>query len=523
MSEVDSDVRRRVAALVINSILGDRAAVSNSVGMGTLFDGRRDVFGAAGYPVELTFDDFNDAYKRQDIARRIVAAKPAETWRLRPTVLDGATVEKARDNTPFAQAVEELAEGTNLDDIEDTRLNLWQALHRLDRVAGIGRYGVLYIGVRDGKDPEEPLERGAGKSMADLLYLSVFNEKSAIIDTLVLDPQSPRFGLPEYYRLTVKAGDGATTKEMRAHWTRCIHIAEDVDDDDLFGTPRLEACFNRTIDLLKITAASGEAAWKLSDPGYSITAGEGKRLPVEAAQLEALQDQIEDFIDGLTRYMLLEGLEPTAITGSMQDPTGLITITVALISAATGIPQRILLGSERGNLASEQDERNWATQIETRQVNHVTPSIILPVVGRLIYAGIVPAPSSGKVSIRWEPLLESDRKAEAETAKAAAEALNAAKAKVDPKEFVKVYLPEIPLKAIEDAPEPQPVPPALAGAQPGAMPGEGIDTPDEAPSLTEPAQQAPAGADGTPPPAANLGRGLVMAQDADGRWFYAYP
>lgn len=520
MSEADNDMKRRVTALVVNSILGDRAALSGS--MGKLYDGRRDVFEAAGYPQQLTFDDYYGAYKRQDLARRIVTAKPAETWRIQPVVLDGATVEKGSDNTEFAVAVQTLAEGTSIDDIEDARLNLWHALHRLDRVAGIGRYGVLYMGIRDGKDPAERLERGAAKGLADLLYLSVFNEKSAVIDTLNIDPTSPRFGLPEYYRLTVKAGDGATTREMRAHWSRCIHVAEEVDDDDLLGTPRLEACFNRIIDLLKITAASGEAAWKLSDPGYSITATEGKRLPVDADQLAALQDQIEDYIDGLTRYLLLEGLEPTPITGSIQDPTGLITILVALVSAATGIPQRILLGSERGNLASEQDERNWATQIETRQVNHVEPGIILPVIGRLVYAGVLPAPASGKLSVKWAPLLESDRKAEAETAKAAAEALAAVKATVDPVEFAKVYLPEIPADAIEEAPEPPPVPimppPGAPGAEQGVPGADGQIDAEDTPSSAEAPED---GEDGTP--TANVGARLLMAQDEAGNWYYAYP
>lgn len=520
MAEADSDVRRRIAAYVANSLLGDRAAVGKVTG--TLFDGRRDVFAAAGYPDVLTFDDYYGAYKRQDIARRVVVAKPAETWRLQPQVLDGATVEKGRDNTAFAKALQSLAEGSDLTDIEDARLNLWQALHRLDRVAGIGRYGVLYLGVRDGKDPTEPLLRGAASGVKDLLYLSVFNEKGAVIDTLNDDPSSPRFGLPEYYRLTVKAGDGLATREMRAHWSRCVHVAEDVDDDDLYGTPRLEACFNRTLDLLKVTAASSEAAWKLSDPGYSITANEGKRLPVDAAQLEALQAQIEDYIDGLTRYLLLEGLETTPMTGSIQDPSGLITITVALISAATGIPQRILLGSERGNLASEQDERNWATQIETRQVNHVEPAIILPVIGRLIYAGVLPAPSSGKVAVKWSPLLESDRKAEAETAKAAAEALNAVKAKVDPVKFAAVYLPEIPADAIEEAPEPPPVPimppPGAPGAEQGVPGADGQIDGEDTPSSAEAPED---GEDGTP--TANVGARLLMAQDEAGNWYYAYP
>lgn len=514
------DQMRRAVALVANSLLADRATLARSIGM--QYDGRRDVYAAAGYPQTLDYDDYNGAYKRQDIARRIVGAKPAETWRLQPSVLDGAQVEDGKDDTEFAKAVAMLAEGTDLEDIHDTRLNLWQVLHRLDRVSGIGRYGVLYLGIRDGKEPHEPLERGTAGGVQDLLYMSVYGEGAAALDTLDTDPSSPRFGLPEFYRLTAKAGDGVATKEIRAHWTRCVHVAEDVDEDDLYGTPRLEACWNRLVDLLKIMASSGEAAWRLSNPGYSISAGEGKRLPVDEAALTELQGQIEDFIDGLTRYLLLEGLEPQAIEGAIQDPTGLVTINVALVSAATGIPQRILLGSERGELASQQDERNWTAQIETRQVNHVQPGIVLPVIGRLIYAGVLPRPTSGTVSIKWAPLLESDRKVEAETAKVAAEALAAVKAAVDPVKFAEVYLPEVPSDAIEKE-APASVPPVLAqyAGKPGAVPADGAQGAQDGTTPANDTQDASAPADEAP--AANVDARLLMAQDSAGNWYYAYP
>lgn len=522
----DYEQMRRAVALVANSLLADRAQIAGAIGM--QYDGRRDVFAAAGYPQQLTFQDYHGAYRRQDIARRIVAAKPAETWRLQPEVLDGAKIEDGKDDTEFAKAVKALAEGTDIGDIDDTRHNLWHVAHRLDRVAGIGRYGVLYIGIKDGKDPAEPLDAGAAKGVKDLLYLSVYNEQTAALDTLVTDPSSPRFGLPEYYRLTTKTGDGASTTEIRAHWSRCLHVAEDIDDDELYGTPRLEAAWNRLVDLLKILASSGEAAWKLSDPGYSITAGEGKRLPVDEAALANLQGQIEDFIDGLTRYLLLEGLEPQAIAGSIQDPTGLVLINVSLISAATGIPQRILLGSERGELSSQQDERNWAKQIETRQVTHVEPAIVMPLISRLVYAGVLPRPKSGKVSVKWLPLLESDKAAEATTAKAAAEALVAAGAEIDPVKFAAVYLPDVPADAIEKK-EPAPVPPALAGftGQPAQDGADGAQDASNDPTGTQDAEDGSAGAQraqtGNEQPASNVDARLVMAQDADGHWYYAYP
>jgi hypothetical protein len=456
-----TQVRR--LALQVNNLLAERTRMAGLLGQ--LMNGRRDIYAAAGYPQALTFHDYHGAYRRQDIARRVVCAKPDEAWRLHPTVLDGADAKRGRSDTPFAAAVKTLATGASLGTLGDS-FGLWHVLYRLDRVSGIGRYGVLFLGIRGNDKPSAPLRKGEGGSARDLLYLSVYDEAHAQIVEFDSDPTSPRFGLPLYYDLTVTDGTSTGAKTTRAHWSRCIHVAEGLDGDDIYGAPRLEACWNRMVDILKIMAGSGEAAWKLLDPGYTIRADEGKRLPTDEAQIEALEGQIEEFINGYTRWLLLEGMTPTPLPGSVQDPSGLVMTNVALISAATDIPQRILLGSERGELASTQDERNWATKIETRQVNHIEPNLIRPLLSRLVFAGVLPAPSSGEVTIQWPSLLESDRVSQAQTAKTAADALAAVGAKVDPKVFVETFLPELPVAAVEEAPEPVAALPQTTGERP---------------------------------------------------------
>lgn len=499
----------RRLALQVNSLLADRNRLAGMLGQ--VMDGRRDIYAAAGYPQALGFTDYYGAYRRQDLARRIVIAKPDETWRLPPLVLDGADAKSGRSDTPFAKAVLSIAKGAELGGLED-KFGLWHVLNRLDRVSGIGRYGVLFLGIRGSDQPDQPLRKGEAKSERDLLYLGVYDEAHADIVEFDSDPTSPRFGLPLYYNLTTTDGKIGGTKTTRVHWSRCLHVAEGLDGDDIYGAPRLEACWNRIVDILKIMAGSGEAAWKLLDPGYNIRADDGKRLPTDPTQIEALEAQIEDFIDGYTRWLMLEGMTVNAIPGSVQDPSGLVTTNISLISAATDIPQRILLGSERGELSSSQDERNWTAKIETRQVNHVEPNIIRPLLSRLIYAGVLPAPTSGDVIVQWPNLLESDRSAEAQTAKTAAEALATAKAKVDPKVFVETYMPELPVTAIEEAPEPQPL-----LLQPGQQPGQ-------QPDLEQDGEQSDdSDGDDEDAPEEVAANAAPFWQFVNGRWWYAYP
>src|SRR5690606_27397069 len=66
----------------------------------------------------------------------------------------------------------------------------------------------------------------------------------------------------------------------------------------------------------------------------------------------------------------------------------------------TGIPKRILIGSERGELSSEQDENNWAARVTERRGNHATPRIIRPTIDRLIRYGVLPQPAGG-YDVEW--------------------------------------------------------------------------------------------------------------------------
>lgn len=447
------------------------------------FDGKRDVYAQAGYSQIVTYQEYLFRYLRQDIARRIVNIYADETWRKSPGVLDGPDQATGKGDTEFALAWQRLATGGQADGAE-TRKGLLHYLHRVDRLSGIGTYGVLLFGLRDGKALAEPAEMGSAPGPESLLYINVFDEGAASVAQYVTDERDPRFGQPLLYRLTLRMGDSSI--QRTAHWTRVLHVAEGVLTDDATGTPRLEACWNRLIDLDKVMAASGEAAWKLMDRGLVISTKDGYRLPAvtedmlpgerETAEAEIAQQraQIDEFVHGLRRALQLDGMDVQPIEGQLQDPTGTVDNIIRLIAAATGIPQRILVGSEAGELASSQDDENWADVIETRQTNYAGPAMLTPVINRLIWYGVLPAPSNGGFAVQWQPLTKKKKTEQAEVADTSASALQKVGAKVDPQAFVKAYLPDLPADAVsEQPPPPPPVAPVLPTDQAGDADTEG--------------------------------------------------
>ncbi len=383
--------------------------------LGKTFGGARDLYKVLGYKTELTFDDYLAKYDRQDIAGVVIEKPATETWRKPPVLKDGNT-ETGQEDTPFVQAFNALAD----------RLKLWHYLTRVDILAGIGQYGAMLIGVRQGP-LDAPLRKGQLKRPEDVIYFSVFDEQSAEIVSVVGEyageEADPRFGLPKIYKLNM--GQTPTRKflgQKRAHWSRVIHVAEGLLESDVFGQPRLKKVFNRLEDLEKVVGGSAEAVWKLVYKGMTISSKDGHTLPTD---LTALRDKAENFMHGLERVMMGEGLDFKMEGGEVVDPSAMFTILVRLISSETSIPWQMLIGSERGDVSNKQDQTTWAGFITSRQTNYAEP-ILRELINRLVWMGALPAPTHGEYTIEWPPLFELTELEEAELASKRATALKTA-------------------------------------------------------------------------------------------------
>lgn len=392
--------------------------------LGQQFGGHRDIFHVAGYEKIIPFERYKARYKRQDIAQRIVDAAAEETWRKSPEIFDGESLDDAKEDTQFVKDWKELVSVEEVGEELEDRKTFWHYLSRVDRLSGVGRFGGLLVGINDGEELSQPLRRKSVSGPSGFLYLSAFDEGDIEIKTLVEDKTSRRYGLPDMYRLDMgtdlEGGKGSVgLGSVDVHWSRVIHVAEDLQSDEIYGTPRLQSVWNRLIDLEKILAGSGESAWRLMYKGMVLSTKDGYKLEDD----EVTQAKIDEFVHGLTRTLQLEGMDVTDMGGEVVDPTGVATLNVAFISAATGIPQRILLGSERAELASSQDEKNWARVIATRCRNFAEPIILRPLVNRLVYAGVLSPPASGRYVVKWPDFSEPDAKIDSEVAKAYAEAL----------------------------------------------------------------------------------------------------
>lgn len=388
-----------VAQFVVNSLLLQRYQTGQLAGLS--FDGARDLYKVLGYNRTPTYDDYFAVYDRGDLGARLIDMPPESTWKNPPVVKDGTREDGGNASTEFAQKFAELAD----------RVRLWHYLERVDRVGGIGRYGILFLGFNQGKFVEE-VKAGQFESSGvnGLAYLSVYDEKSADIVSLVGELESeindPRYGQPKFYSLqSGETTDRRTLPKRKAHWTRIIHIAENLLLDEVYGRPRLRNPLNRLSDLEKVTGGSAEAIWRLIYKGLMVSSKDGYGLPTGEA-LQTLKDNLDNFMHGLQRHILGEGVEFNSEGGEVIDPTGMFQILVRLISGK--IPWQMLIGAERGDVANKQDQETWAGEIASRQTKHAGPDMLRPFIDRMIFAGVLPKPSMGKYFIEWPPLYPPD-------------------------------------------------------------------------------------------------------------------
>jgi hypothetical protein len=390
--------------LAVMSELVARMSLANKLGT-QQYGGDRDIYRALGYPETLLFSDYYGRYKRQDIAKAVIDRPIAVTWRGDVTIVESDDA----DETLLEKEWKAL----------DKRLQLKSKFVRVDRLTGLGTYGILLLGLDDvifNEDFTKPVTTGKRK----LFYVKPLSSSSATIQTFETDPKSERYGFPLIYQVTVQNLTLGNTLNLQVHHTRIIHIVDDLLENEVEGAPRLQSVFNRLMDLEKLVGGDAEMFWRGARPGYHGKIDKDYQMDDKA--LLALQDQFDEYEHNLRRMLVNEGVDFQSLAQQIADPAGHVDIQMQMISAVTGIPKRILTGSERGELSSAQDKSEWLEYVTGRREEYAEQRIIRPFVDRCIEYQILPKPKED-YSIEWNDLFSVSDKDKAEIGRIRATAL----------------------------------------------------------------------------------------------------
>jgi hypothetical protein len=347
---------------------------------------KRDYDKVFGWDPIITPQMIYRMYTRNGVAKRIVNAYPEEIWGHPPTVTVTQQWTKA-----FNDIVKQF--------------NLWDVFKRWDTLARMGRYGVLLVGT-DAPNLEAPLQR-ANK----ITYLQPYSEMSAMITRWNTDPQDPGFGQPLEYTIypdlleiqnrppMLSSIGFPTRKSFRVHASRIIHLSPDSLEDGIFSTPMLTPAWNYLLDLMKITGGSAESYWMTANRGMQLDVD--KDMDLDDDDEAALTQEAEEYENGMRRIIRTRGVTVRDLGARVADPRGPFGVTMSLIGGTYGMPQRILLGSEAGHLASTQDRMAWANQVEIERELTSEPKVLFAFINWCEKVGIMPASKPNKRMVEW--------------------------------------------------------------------------------------------------------------------------
>lgn len=385
-----------------------------------LQDPRRDIDDECGYakfqadPVSLY-----DFYRKEPLAGRVVEMLPLECWQVQPTVFEH---EDAEVTTPWEAkwgALSKQLAGSSSCFGQEANSILMSYLTRLDVLCGIGQYGGMLIGIDDGLPLDQPVVTPAVQERK-LLYLRVFPESQLTIGQYETSQTSPRFCQPVMYQVTLNdpkqmlSGVGLPSATVNVHWTRILHLADNLSSSEVHGTSRIDLVLHPLLDIHKVRGGSAEMYWRGALPGWALST-----VPQLGGDViideERIKDMMEEFSNGLQRYITLMGMSAQSLAPQVVDPTAQIAVQIEAICIRLGCPKRVFMGSERGELASSQDDDAWNDRLKQRQNSFITPRLIQPFVDRLVMLGVLPKPEQ-MLKVEWPDLTSNSAAQKADIA-----------------------------------------------------------------------------------------------------------
>ncbi len=426
---VDQRLQTLKQILVTINASAKRSALANQLGQS--YQGERKLYEALGYPTEedLTYEYFENKYKRQDIATAIIDKPVDATW--------GGSL--------LITEEEEVVEDSGLNDawLElNKEFGVKKRLNKLDKLAGIGHYSVLLFGFDDVKKLEDWAQPAKGKKT--LTFLKQLSEEEASIHRLEKNTKRKRFGQPLLYRVrisedttgvqgnkdsisvrsdtTVRGQSSSRSKkttDILVHHTRVIHVKDGELTSEIFGTPRLKPIINRLEDLEKILGGDAEMFWRNARPGYHAKPDDNFSISDDV--VKELEDELDKYEHDLRRFITAEGVDINALTQVVASPKEHFEIQIKAISTQTGIPKRILEGSERGELSSSQDRDQWLSLIQNRMTEFAEFDIFRPFIDKCMSHGILP--EEDKYTVVWEDIFAPSEAEKVEVGKKRSDAL----------------------------------------------------------------------------------------------------
>ena len=332
--------------------------------IGTQFRNHRDYYQVFGWERTITARLCYALYKSHGIAKAVNDTPVNTTWRYFPQIKSS--------NAKFME---------NLNAI-NSRMKILDAMKKADRLSGVGFYSIIVFDIK-GQKYSSKLR---SFKLQNLKSLSVYSDWEVEI-VMKRDSNGVAYDI-DYYQIG----------QYKVHPSRVVHVCES-PDNNILGQSRIAPIYNQLYDMWKISGSTSELYYITASLLLNAKAMDG--FKVNKSDGAELQDSLLEVVNKMKGFIITNGFEIDNIAPKITSPKDSWDVMEKFISAESGIPRRILFGSEMGELASTQDQITYYERIESRQINHVTPNISNAVLDKLIRFSDMPF---AKYEVVWKQL-----------------------------------------------------------------------------------------------------------------------
>lgn len=383
--------------LTLNA-LADRVTSNLREIYGTRDDKHGQAWRDYGYKDTLEFNDYFQMSERFGIASAGITIPVEQCWKTYPAIREGEAgeFEKRDTDTSWESEVSKLFRS----------MKMWRKLKLCDEYQRIGEYGAMAIqikGTAQQADWQQPLKLIGVNNIAKLIPLYQEQLRPVEWDN---NTASPRFGEPVMYQLDQSAiGDDREqdnrNKSVHIHYTRVIVFAEGADDGSMYGRPALKRGFNDLITMEKIIGAGGEGFWKSAAMKTVFSSTSKDASPLTQSEIDTFDENISDFVEGLDKMLMTGSLDPKVLSVAMSDPQNPFMIALQSFSASVGVASKLLVGSQEGRLASDQDGIFTLSNMQSRRESWCT-QMMESVIDWLMVHGVI---EQKEYTVEWDDLL----------------------------------------------------------------------------------------------------------------------
>ncbi len=312
-----------------------------------------------GYPMAVDFYMHWNMYKRNGLAKAGVDIPVNLCWIDNPTIRQGDDDE--HPETQWEKAAKALAK----------RLKLWKHLRDADRMQRVGRYSAIFIRVRDGLTPDKPLGKISENQIIELMPLWEGQLDPNDIDQ---DAASDTYNKPLNYTYLATGTGNQNDKaadSFQIHHSRLIMFSEDAVGGSIYGTPTNEAGFNALLDWDKIRGSGGEASWLAAANKQILTPTDANKY-VHPDTVDGINEALKDMKEGLDEALFLNGVTATPMNNTVPKPDIYKDMALEEYSASVQIPAKVLVGTQSGVKAGDEDTAGLMRMMQSRRIHSCT-------------------------------------------------------------------------------------------------------------------------------------------------------